>query len=107
MSIELNLGGLILRSTAKLRKAVAALWRDLDNQVHGLSKGLKSCEAAGSANLARKINAILINAPVCRYFRAAAPCAVRFDRPNLGLSSAVVKGDQIVQGMMTIPGSIS
>ncbi|WP_152535971.1 hypothetical protein [Bradyrhizobium sp. Ai1a-2] len=85
------------------------LRRDLDNQMRGLCKGLGMVLGrAGSTNLARKVNAVLDEAPDLQNIFAplllAQSCLTEqietFDRELL----AAANGDQTVRRMMTVPG---
>ncbi|WP_346658116.1 IS110 family transposase [Bradyrhizobium sp. 154] len=97
------------RSMLAARTKLVNLRRDLDNQMRGLCKGVgKVLGRAGSTNLARKVNAVLANAPDLQGIFAplllAQSCLTeqieKFDRQLL----AMAKRDQTVQRMLTVPG---
>jgi transposase len=97
------------RSMLAARTKLVNLRRDLDNQMRGLCKGLGILLGkAGSAGLARKMNAVLVEAPDLKDIFAplllAQSCLTeqieKFDRQLL----AMAKSDQTVQRMMTVPG---
>ncbi|WOH63926.1 IS110 family transposase [Bradyrhizobium sp. BWA-3-5] len=97
------------RSMLAARTKLVNLRRDLDNQMRGLCKGLGIVLGkAGSTNLARKVDAVLAEAPDLQDIFAplllAQSCLTeqieKYDRQLL----AVAKGDQTVRRMMTVPG---
>ena len=91
------------------RNKLVDLRRDLDNQMRGLCKGLGMVLGrAGSINLARKVNAVLAEAPDLQDIFAplllAQSCLTgqieKLDRELV----AMAKDDQTVRRMMTVPG---
>lgn len=91
------------------RTKLVNLRRDLDNQMRGLCKGLGIVLGrAGSTNLARKVSAVLADAPDLQDIFAplllAKSCLTeqieKLDRQLV----AVAKGDQTVRRMLTVPG---
>ena len=97
------------RSMLAARNKLVDLRRDLDNQMRGLCKGLGMVLGrAGSINLARKVNAVLAEAPDLQDIFAplllAQSCLTeqieKLDRELV----AMAKDDQTVRRMMTVPG---
>jgi transposase len=97
------------RSMLAARTKLVNLRRDLENQMRGLCKGLGILLGkAGSTNLARRVDAILADAPDLRDIFAplllAQSCLneqiEKFDRQLLVLA----KSDQTVRRLMTVPG---
>lgn len=97
------------RSMLAARTKLVNLRRDIDNQMRGLCKGLGIVLGrAGSTNLARKVDAVLAEAPDLQDIFAPlllAQCCLteqieKFDRQLM----AVAKGDKTVRRMMTVPG---
>ncbi|MBB4428276.1 transposase [Bradyrhizobium sp. CIR48] len=97
------------RSMLAARTKLVSLRRDIDNQMRGLCRGLGIVLGkAGSTNLARKVDAVLAEAPdlqdIFTPLLLAQSCLTeqieKFDRQLM----AVAKGDQTVRRMMTVPG---
>jgi transposase len=97
------------RAMLTARTKLVDLRRDIDNQMRGLCKGLGILLGrAGSVSLARKIRAVLVEAPNLENIFAplllAQSCLTeqieKFDRQLL----AAAKSDETIRRMMTVPG---